>query len=79
MLSNSAMPLAKTKPMATMTRCDATPVMPVFIMHRFDVTFNPACAAVDKHAATNPIVSNVGAFHDAAPMPSAIGTSDARA
>jgi len=45
-------------------------------MTRLLHTFSAACDVVDTTAARNPKSSNVGLFHDAAPIPAAMGSKD---
>ena len=38
-----------------------------------ELTFKAACAVEDSNAHTKQTFSNIGEFHDAAPMPNAMG------
>lgn len=67
------------KAMATMARWADGPVIPREDMIRFDVTFKADWDVVDTMAARKPIHSNVGVFHEAAPIPIAMGTKDSKA
>jgi hypothetical protein len=51
--------------------------MPVSVMARLLDTFKADWAAVDITAAVNPMASNVGVFHDAAPIPTPMGLNRA--
>eukprot|EP00980_Cylindrotheca_fusiformis_P007108 scaffold1489_cov194-Cylindrotheca_fusiformis.AAC.18 len=59
-----------------MARCARSPDTESLLMMRLLETFRALCAVHDTKAARRPMGSNVGEFHDAAAMPSAIGTSD---
>lgn len=69
----------RKSPTAAIVRCPAGPVRPVFVNARLLVTFKALCAVADITAAAKPTASKVGELHEAAAIPTAIGTKDIKA